>query len=185
MSDASRIHLRDWREADLPALTRWRNDVDLQSQLLARVRGSSLDQVREWARKRSVAATSLLQVVAMCDGDRAIGYVQLVGLDDLDQCGDLGICLEPESQGAGLGRSAIVQFMTYVCKRRPIRKFELRALPHALIRVTKQGGEFGVGAAGKTGDEDFFRFRAQRALRGVLRIDPPERAQAKSASAIA
>ena len=62
----------------------------------------------------------------MCDGDRAIGYVQLVGLDDLDQCGDLGICLEPESQGAGLGRSAIAQFMTYVCKRRPIRKFELR-----------------------------------------------------------
>lgn len=126
MIEGSRIRLRDWSEADLSALTAWRNDVALQGQLLARVRGSSVDQVREWARERSRGSSSLLRVIALRDGDRAIGYVQLVGIDDLDLCGDLGICLEPGRQRAGFGREAITLLMTNVVQLRPLRKIELR-----------------------------------------------------------
>jgi RimJ/RimL family protein N-acetyltransferase len=118
--------LRDWSEADLPALTRWRNDVDLQGQLLARARGSSADQVREWVRERSCGPASLLQVIAWRDGNRAIGYLQLVGLDELDQCGELGICIEPRSQGAGVGREALELLVAYAPQLRPLRKLELR-----------------------------------------------------------
>lgn len=126
MIEGLRIRLRNWSEADLPALTSWRNDVALQSQLLARVRGSSIDQVRQWAQERSRGETSLMWVIATCEGDRAIGYVQLVGLDDLDQCGDLGICLEPGSQGAGVGREVLSLLIAHVRQLRPFRKFELR-----------------------------------------------------------
>ena len=126
MIEGSRIRLRDWREADLPALTSWRNDVALQSQLLARVRGSTVDQVREWAQERSRGATSLMWVIAMHEGDQPIGYVQLVGLDDLDQCGDLGICLDAGSQGAGVGREVLSLLIAHARQLRSFRKFELR-----------------------------------------------------------
>lgn len=126
MIEGLRIRLRDWSELDLPALTEWRNDVALQNQLLARVRGSSFDQVREWARARAHGPSSFLRVIELRDGDRAIGYVQLVGIDDLDQCGDLGICLEPGSQRAGYGREAIALLMANLGPLRFLRKIELR-----------------------------------------------------------
>jgi diamine N-acetyltransferase len=124
--EGPRVQLRGWMEADLPALTTWRNDLALQSQLLARVRGSNLDQVRQWAQDRASGQNSLMWVVAMRVDDRAIGYVQLAGLDDLDQCGDIGICLEPNSQGAGIGREVLSLLMSHVPRLRPFRKFELR-----------------------------------------------------------
>ena len=126
MIEGSRIRLRDWSEADLSALTAWRNDVALQRQLLARVRGSSVDQVREWARERSRGPSSLLQVIATREADQPIGYVQLVGIDDLDQCGDMGICIEPRSQGAGVGREVLSLLIAHACQWRALRKLELR-----------------------------------------------------------
>ena len=126
MIEGLRIRLRDWSEADLPALTGWRNDVALQGQLLARVRGSTIDQVREWAHERSRGETSLLWLIATREPDRAIGYVQLVGLDDLDRCGDLGICLETASQGAGIGREVLLLLIEHAHQVHRLRKFELR-----------------------------------------------------------
>lgn len=126
MIEGSRIRLRNWSEADLPALTTWRNDVVLQGQLLARVRGSNIDQVRRWVQERSAGPTSVLLVIAARNDDRAIGYVQLVGLDELDQCGDLGICIEPASQGAGVGREVLLLLIAHSGRLHPLRKLELR-----------------------------------------------------------
>ena len=128
MIDGTRIRLRDWSESDLPDLTGWRNDAALQAQLLARVRGSSIDQVRRWAQARSVGPSSLLQLIALRDDDRAIGYVQVVGVDELDQCGVLGICVDPTSQGTGFGREALAMLIAHGARLRPLRKLELRVL---------------------------------------------------------
>jgi RimJ/RimL family protein N-acetyltransferase len=121
-----RVRLRAWSDTDLPALTALRNDAALQSQLLARVRGSTPDQVRQWLQQRSAAPGGLLLVVASRDEDRPLGWVQLAGLDDIDRRAELGIGLAAEHRGAGLGGEALRLLLAHVRSSWPLRKIGLR-----------------------------------------------------------
>lgn len=126
MTEGQRIRLRSWDEADLPALMAWRNDVALQAQLLARVRGSSLEQVRGWAQERSAGPHGMLRVIAAREDNRALGYLQLRGREDLVQSAQLGICLQPSSQGVGIGRETLQLLLNHVRVSWPLRMIELR-----------------------------------------------------------
>ena len=126
MIAGDRVRLRSWSEADLPALTSMRNDVALQSQLLARVRGSTPDQVRHWLEHRSATPGGLLLVVASRDDDRPLGWVQLTGLDDIDRRAELGIGLAAEHRGAGLGGEALRLLLAHLRASWPLRKVGLR-----------------------------------------------------------
>ena len=126
MTEGPRIRLRAWAEADLPALMAWRNDVALQAQLLARVRGSSLEQVRRWAQERSAGPHSMLQVIAARADDCALGYVQLRSREDAVLPAQLGICLQPSSQGVGIGREALHLLLDHVRRSSPLQAIGLR-----------------------------------------------------------
>jgi diamine N-acetyltransferase len=126
MSEEPRIRLRAWEEADLPALMALRNDVALQAQLLATVRGSSLEQVRAWARERSAGPPGLLRVIAARKDDAALGYLQLRGQDDQPHSAQLGICLQPESQGMGFGTEALQQLLGQLRAASALCRIELR-----------------------------------------------------------
>jgi RimJ/RimL family protein N-acetyltransferase len=124
-SSAPRIRLRPWRDADIPALRELRNDVELQSRLLARARGSDDAGVRDWLVRRN-SGTSLLLVVADSHDDRAIGYVQAMDIDRDDRRADVGICLAPAYQGAGLGTEAMRCFLSHLALGEGIGKVTLR-----------------------------------------------------------
>jgi RimJ/RimL family protein N-acetyltransferase len=126
MSEGLRIRLRDWLEADLPELMAWRNDVVLQAQLLAVVRGSSLEQVRAWAQERSAGPPGLLRVIAAREDDAALGYLQLRGGEGRPHAAQLGICLKPSSQGVGIGREALQLLLDHVRTSTALRSIELR-----------------------------------------------------------
>ena len=125
MIDGDTVRLRAWCEPDLPALLRWRNDVALQAQLLARARGSNEAQVREWLRERS-AGSHLFFVIADRHTDAALGYLQFTGLDPVDRRADFGICLGPESQGHGAGSEALRLACAYLRETWNLRKLSLR-----------------------------------------------------------
>jgi diamine N-acetyltransferase len=126
MSAANPIHLRAWQEADLPLLTSIRNDVPLQAQLLARVRGSTTDQVRRWLEERSTGPDSLLFIIADSGSDAALGYLQLVNLDATDLRGDFGICVSNTAQGRGVGAAALAALIDHAREKRRLRKICLR-----------------------------------------------------------
>ena len=136
MSPGNRIHLRVWREADLPLMTSMRNDVLLQAQLLARVRGSTVDQVRQWLKERSAGPETLLFIIADEVSDDALGYLQLVNLDPINLLGDFGICLSRDAQGHGVGRAALNALISHARDVRGLRKISLRvrADNHRAIR---------------------------------------------------
>ncbi|MFM1989533.1 MAG: hypothetical protein RJA99_2490 [Pseudomonadota bacterium] len=121
-----RVRLRPWSEADVATLAVLRNDPSLQSLLLSRVRGSHPDQVRDWLRQRSASASGMLCVVADAADDRALGWIQLSGLDDPDGRAELGICLAPDGQGRGLGREAVSLLVAHAAAGWPLRKVSLR-----------------------------------------------------------
>lgn len=125
MIDGDTVRLRAWSEPDLPALLRWRNDVALQAQLLARARGSNEAQVREWLRERT-AGTNLFFIVADRHTDAALGYLQFTGFDPVDSRADLGICLGSEAQGRGVGSEALRLAFVYLHQTWNLRKLSLR-----------------------------------------------------------
>lgn len=118
--------LRPWRDADVPRLLQWRNDVALQAQLLARARGSDEAAVRRWLSERSAPPRSLLFVVADGESDAALGYLQIVDIDPEDRRGELGICLGLEAQGRGWGTSALRLALAHAKDVAGLRKINLR-----------------------------------------------------------
>ena len=126
MIEGEYIRLRAWQESDVALMTALRNDVDLQAQLLARVRGSQAAQVRDWMERRSTEADSIFFIIADSITDSALGYVQLTGIDLVDRRAELGICLDRAAQGRGSGREALELLMPYVREACGLRKLSLR-----------------------------------------------------------
>ncbi len=126
MIDGGRLRLRPWTDADLPALRACRNDPALQSQLLARTRGSTDEDVRAWLARRGAGPGGALWVIAARDGDAALGWIQLTGLDDADGRAELGIALAAPHRGAGHGREALGLALAHLRAHWPLRKVSLR-----------------------------------------------------------
>jgi diamine N-acetyltransferase len=126
MIEGKMIRLRSWKEKDVPTMTEIRNDVPLQAQLLARVRGSDEAQVRRWLQERSSSADSLLFIVADLASDNAIGFMQLTGMDPIDRRAELGICLIRSRQGKGVGSEVLLLALPHLRDSTGLRKLSLR-----------------------------------------------------------
>lgn len=125
LTDAS-VRLRPWQDDDLPTLTAMRNDIALQSQLLARARGSQREQVREWLQGFGERLERQLFIITELGSDQALGFVQVTNFDRLDGHADLGICLLGKARGRGLGGQAISLLANYLRDQWRVRKLNLR-----------------------------------------------------------
>lgn len=123
MIESASVRLRVWRGDDLHLISVMRNDIQLQAQLLSRVRGSNPEQVLSWLQDR---ADRLLFVIADTDSDTALGYIQISNLNTVDRHGDLGICLVASAQGRGLGSQAIGLVSNYSRSTWGLHKINLR-----------------------------------------------------------
>jgi diamine N-acetyltransferase len=126
MIDGESIRLRPWKEADLGLLGELRNDLALQAQLLARPRGSSEPQLRQWLESRARDADGLFLVVADRADDTALGYLQIDRLSPVDRRAELGICLHAAAQGRGIGRQALGLVQAYLLRVWALRKLTLQ-----------------------------------------------------------
>jgi len=95
-------------EADVPALAALRNDLPTQYALLASPRPNTHDDVRAWLARRSSDPAGLFNVVADETG-AAVGFIQIVGIDDRSRYGKFGIAIDERRRGCGHGRAAIEQ----------------------------------------------------------------------------
>jgi len=129
MIEGQTVRLRSWREDDLQKLTDLRNNIAIQSQLLSRVRGSNCEQTRQWLQKRSSSPDSLILVVVDKSLDIPAGYIQFIEIDSIDQRAKLGICLNYEFQGKGIGSEVLLLAFKYLYDSFAIRKviLEVRA----------------------------------------------------------
>ena len=158
MIEGEKVRLRPWIDRDIAAMTLIRNDVPLQAQLLAKVRGSDATQVRHWLVQRSSSVDSLLLVIADTKSDGAIGFFQLTGLDSTDHRADLGICLARPWQGKGLGSEVLSLAMPHVRNTCDLRKFSLR------VRADNAGA---IRCYAKAGFKECGRLRKHMFLEGV------------------
>ena len=94
------------READIPALAALRNDLATQYALLADPHPNSLDDVRAWIARRTADAATLFHVVAD-ESDAAVGFTQVVGIDERSRHGLFGIAIDGRHRGRGHARAAL------------------------------------------------------------------------------
>ena len=94
------------RDSDVPALAALRNDLATQCALLAAPRPNTLAEVRAWIARRAHDPDALFAVVAD-EGDIAIGFTQVVGIDPRSRHGSFGIAIAADRRGRGHGRAAI------------------------------------------------------------------------------
>ena len=128
MINGSLVTLRPWSSEDLLDLQQLRNDIKLQSQLMAKPKGSSVEQVKAWISSRSNNPQSIFFIIADRVNNKAIGYLQLVDLDLFVGVGHLGICLSPDIQGQGFGSESLLLFEDYMKKIFCLRKIMLQVL---------------------------------------------------------
>lgn len=126
MIDGIAIRLRMWRETDLAVITEIRNDVALQAQLLARVRGSTQAQVRNWLEERTSKTDKLLFIIAKRESDTPLGFVQIMDMNFVDRCAELGICLIREAQGHGYGGESLALVCNHMHNTWNFHKLNLR-----------------------------------------------------------
>lgn len=120
-----RIELRAWREADIEALGRLRNDLLLQEMLLSRPRPNSAERVRDWVTEKSNRVDGVFFVVAKRSNDQVLGYVQVVNMNATNGTGELGICIGPGVQGSGYGAAAMTLLEGYLKRTFGMRKLLL------------------------------------------------------------
>ena len=94
------------RDEDVPALAALRNDVAAQHAMLADPRPNSLDDVRAWIARRISDPAALFRIVADAS-DRAVGFTQVVAIDERNRHGMFGIGIDARHRGRGHGRAAI------------------------------------------------------------------------------
>lgn len=122
------VTLREWRESDLEALAALRNDVGLQTLLMAQAKPNSVDRVRAWLTDRSNRSDMVFFVIADAAEDAVLGYLQVVEINSFQGHGDLGICLSPTAHGRDLAREACMLLEQYLREILSLRKLTLKVL---------------------------------------------------------
>jgi RimJ/RimL family protein N-acetyltransferase len=83
-----------------------RNDLATQYALLAEPQPNSPEDVRAWIARRVGDPTGLFYVIAD-ESDTAVGFTQVVAIDDRSRHGRFGIAIDERHRGRGHGRAAM------------------------------------------------------------------------------
>ena len=126
MLEGQLVRLRPWCENDLPMLCSLRNDTLVQAQLLARPRGSTTEQVRQWLTDFENDPQSIFLVISGLADDQSMGFVQVKQIDTLNRRAQFGIALAAKNSGHGFGVEAITLLQSYLRKNWNLRKLMLQ-----------------------------------------------------------
>jgi RimJ/RimL family protein N-acetyltransferase len=94
------------RDEDVEALAVLRNDLPTQYALLASPKPNSTDDVRAWIARRTGDPAGLFYVIAD-ETEAAVGFVQVLAIDDRSRYGFLGVAIDSRHRGRGHGRAGI------------------------------------------------------------------------------
>lgn len=125
-----KVILRAARPDDLPMLAGLRNDLALQALLMARPKPNSQQRIQAWLEEKNSQPDSVFFVIAAKETNVAAGFLQLVGIDQLNGHAELGLCLASDGRGQGLAAEALLLAENYALDIFHLRKIIARVLAH-------------------------------------------------------
>ncbi len=141
--------LRDWRDEDAPALEPVCGEWDVcafTSVPWSYSEAGTLEWI-EWQRRKRAAGTVLALAIQGRDDDRALGNVNLAGLDGDRREAEIGYWLVPEARGRGLATAAASLLIDWGLREGGLERIEFAVLPEnvASQRVAKRLGATSEG----------------------------------------
>jgi RimJ/RimL family protein N-acetyltransferase len=129
--------LRELSRADLPTITRWRNDPALIAQLGAPFRYINRETDEAWfevyLQNRHTEVRCVIE-----DAGTAIGLISLTGIHPVHRTAELHILIgEPEARGKGHGRAAMDLML-----RHAFYDLDLRRVWLAVVATNARAEEF-------------------------------------------
>ena len=147
MLEGSVAVLRAPLPADREFLFALRNDLELQSALLALPRPNSMERVAAWIETRLGATDGAFFIIAPKASGEAAGFLQLQHMDFVHGHVELGICLGAAFRGRGLAREALHLAACYARDVFNLRKIILSVVASNIeaVALYEQAGYRRVG----------------------------------------
>ena len=106
-----RLYLSPMNIDDKELYTKWMNDKDVSENLGSYFRMISLSSEEKWLEEESNGYNF---AIVLKDGDRLIGNVSLMNVDNINQTAELGIFIgEKEDRSKGYGKESIKLILNY------------------------------------------------------------------------
>jgi [ribosomal protein S5]-alanine N-acetyltransferase len=142
--ESETVILRDWRDADAPALEPVCGEWDVcafTSVPWTYSKAGALEWIERQRRKRA-AGTVLALAIQGRDDDRALGNVNLAALDGRGGEAEVGYWLVPEARGRGLVTAAASLLIDWGLREHGLERIEFAILPENLAsqRVAERLG---------------------------------------------
>jgi ribosomal-protein-alanine N-acetyltransferase len=142
--EGDRVVLRDWRDSDAPALRPVCGEWDVcafTSVPRSYTKAGAVAWIERQRYKRA-AGTVLALAIQGRDDDRALGNVNLAGLDGDGREAEIGYWLVPEARGRGLATAATALLIDWGFASLGLERIEFAILPenHASQRVAERLG---------------------------------------------
>jgi RimJ/RimL family protein N-acetyltransferase len=142
--EGDRVILRDWRDEDAPALAPVCGEWDVcafASVPWTYSHGEALAWIERQRLKRT-SGTVLTLAIQGRDDDRALGNVNLAGLDRGDRQAEIGYWLVPDARGRGLATAAASMLSEWGFDSLGLHRIEFAILPENLAsqRVAERLG---------------------------------------------
>lgn len=142
--EGEKLVLRDWRDEDAPALEPVCGERDVcafTSVPWSYSEAGALEWIERQRRKRA-AGTVLALAIGGRDDDRALGNVNLAGLDGDGRDAEIGYWLAPEARGRGLATAAASLLIDWGLREHGLERIEFAILPDNLTsrRVAERLG---------------------------------------------
>jgi diamine N-acetyltransferase len=147
MINGNLILLRPPSDRDIEFLIALRNNIKLQTQLMALPRANHQQKVKDWLNNHLNNPQSLFFIIAEKPTNQPCGYIQIVDIDWTHSYGNLGICIAPENQQKGYGKEAMILIEKYVMQIFDLRKIILKVLANnqPAIKLYQKIGYHTVG----------------------------------------
>jgi RimJ/RimL family protein N-acetyltransferase len=142
--EGDRVVLRDWRDEDAPALEPVCGEWDVcafTSVPWSYSKAGALEWIDRQRHKRA-AGTVLALAIQGRDDHRALGNVNLAGLDDGGHEAAVGYWLVPEARGRGIATAAASLLINWGLREHGLERIEFAILPEntASQRVAERVG---------------------------------------------
>ena len=142
--EGDRVILRDWRDSDAPALAPVCGEWDVCAFTSVPWKYSEHEALVwiERQRQKLAAGTVLSLAIQAPDDKRALGNVNLAGLDDGGREAEIGYWLVPEARGRGLATAATSLLIDWGLQTLDLDRIEFAILPENLAsqRVAERVG---------------------------------------------
>jgi RimJ/RimL family protein N-acetyltransferase len=120
--------IREPLETDVKNYIYLRNSVEIQKNLMSRIRPNSVEKVKKWLVDKNSNENSALFTIANAKSNEFVGYIQISNIQFLNRSCYIGIFIDEEHRGQSYASNALYLIEKYAIEVLNLKKVILEVL---------------------------------------------------------